>query len=592
MPIETGTKLGQYEVLELIGEGAMGSVYRAYHAQLARTGAVKVMHAISPDADSIARFRHEAQAIARMRHPNILNVFDFGEYEGTPYMIVEYVPGGNLAGRMNNGLLPWGTVMRFLHGIAAGLDYAHAQGIVHRDVKPANVLLEKDETLVLADFGLAKLLQGSSLQSLTGVTTGTPAYMAPEQVTGHEVGPAADRYSLATIAYEMLTGSIPFEGQGLIELLYAHVHSDPALPSTLNPQLNEKVDSVIMRGLDKAPGSRWATCEAFVNALAAALGAKAAVGIERTVLMAPALERTIAVGPAIRETESLFAPPPTTVPPPVWAPAVAAQQRARRRRLYEVIAGSVIVILLLLIAGICATADLKPSISLDPTIAVPGDTVTVIASRLPANQSGQVQLNSDETYFFTFQADGRGNVRQPIVIPGSITNGNHLVRLCWAGSCPLQRPLRVVAPDANPSVTPTANTSPSPSVTGKPTSTPAPRRSPSPGSTPKPSPKPTPKPSPVPSPTSAPTITLVSVSTLLGGNTKVVFHNYFGGTANVYLWQNNGAHPAAANPISVAQGPNVTVTFRTPSGITPLLGQVFVRACGSPCFDSNSVTPV
>src|ERR1700704_2299215 len=159
----------------------MGLVYRAYHVQLARTGAVKIMQGISPDQDSIARFRREAQAIARMRHPNILNVFDFGEYQGTPYMIVEYVPGGSLAGRMSQGPLDRNSALRFLRGIAAGLDYAHAQGIVHRDVKPANVLLERDETPVLADFGLAKMLQGSSLQSLTGVTTGTPAYMAPEQ---------------------------------------------------------------------------------------------------------------------------------------------------------------------------------------------------------------------------------------------------------------------------------------------------------------------------------------------------------------------------------------------------------------------------
>ncbi len=158
----------------------MGTVYRAYHVQLARTGAVKVMHAISPDKDSIARFRHEAQAIARMRHPNILNVFDFGEYEGIPYMIVEYVPGGNLAGRMSQGPLDRATALRFLRGVAAGLDYAHSQGIIHRDVKPANVLLERDETPVLADFGLAKMLQGSSVKSMTGVTTGTPAYMAPE----------------------------------------------------------------------------------------------------------------------------------------------------------------------------------------------------------------------------------------------------------------------------------------------------------------------------------------------------------------------------------------------------------------------------
>jgi serine/threonine-protein kinase len=405
----------------------MGTVYRAYHAQLARTGAVKVMHAISPDADSIARFRHEAQAIARMRHPNILNVFDFGEYEGTPYMIVEYVPGGNLAGRLTQGPLPWGTTLRFLRGIAAGLDYAHSQGIVHRDVKPANVLLEKDETLVLADFGLAKLLQGSSLQSLTGVTTGTPAYMAPEQVTGHEVGPAADRYALATIAYEMLTGSIPFEGQGLIELLYAHVHSDPARPSTLNPQLNEKVDAVIMRGLAKAPGSRWATCEQFVNALAAALGAKATAGVERTVVMAPppAVERTVAVGPVAQESGVLFAPPPSTVPPPVWGPAVAAMRRVRRRRI-----AIIVIAILALLALVGGTVSLvlgelfKPTLSLSSQVVEPGSILTVSAGHLPANQVGQIELLS-QLYSFPFSADANGSVSLQITIPPDIGIGAH-----------------------------------------------------------------------------------------------------------------------------------------------------------------------
>src|SRR4029077_18367735 len=171
------------------------------------------MQGISPDVDSIARFRREAQAIAQMRHPNILNVFDFGEFEGTPYMIVEYVPGGSLANRMQHGSMDHASAIEYLAGIARGLDYAHSLGIVHRDVKPANVLLEKDGTPVIADFGLVKLLQSASVQSMSGVTTGTPAYMAPEQVMGREIGPASDRYSLATMAYEMLTGAIPFEGE-------------------------------------------------------------------------------------------------------------------------------------------------------------------------------------------------------------------------------------------------------------------------------------------------------------------------------------------------------------------------------------------
>jgi len=175
MPIAPGTHLGQYVVQDFLGQGAMGVVYRAYHPGLERTGAVKVVQAISPDPNAVVRFRHEAQAIARLRHPNIVDVYDFGDFQGTPYMIVEYVPGGSLAARMARGPLDRETAIRILRGIAAGLDYAHSHGVVHRDVKPANVLLTAEESPVLADFGLAKLLHGSSLKSMTGVTTGTPA---------------------------------------------------------------------------------------------------------------------------------------------------------------------------------------------------------------------------------------------------------------------------------------------------------------------------------------------------------------------------------------------------------------------------------
>src|SRR6202022_28013 len=129
LSIAPGTKLGQYEVQDFIGQGAMGLVYRAYHSQLEPTGAVKVLQAISPDSDTTARFRHEAQAIAQLRHPNIVNVYDFGEYQGTPYMIVEYVPGGSLSDRLGKGMLDPAKALKYLRGIAAGLDYAHGIGV-------------------------------------------------------------------------------------------------------------------------------------------------------------------------------------------------------------------------------------------------------------------------------------------------------------------------------------------------------------------------------------------------------------------------------------------------------------------------------
>src|SRR5256886_7034573 len=276
----------------------MGLVYRAYHTQLERTGAVKVMQAISPDADTVARFRHEAQAIAKMPHPNMVDVYGFGEFEGTPYMIVEYVPGGSLAGLMVQGKFDPAPALKYLHGIAAGLDYAHDHGVVHRDVKPANVLLTSDDAPVLADFGLAKLLQGTSLKSMTGVTTGTPAYMAPEQVTGHQVGPASDRYSLATIAYEMLTGVIPFDGEALMELLYAQVHREPPAPSTRHSSLAAEVDAVIARGLAKDPAARWESATAFVEALAGALASEPGPALARTMVMAPPAASTVPLGGA------------------------------------------------------------------------------------------------------------------------------------------------------------------------------------------------------------------------------------------------------------------------------------------------------
>jgi serine/threonine-protein kinase len=250
----------------------MGVVFRAYHAGLARMGAVKVLQVLAPDPDAGARFQREAQAIAQMRHPNILNVFDFGEYEGVPYMIVEFVPGGSLQERLKREpALRRETVVRLLRGIAAALDYAHGLGVVHRDVKPANVLLGKDENPILADFGLAKLLAASSVKTMSGAPIGTPAYMAPEQVVGGAIGPAADRYALATMAYEMLTGTVPFEGDNVLEVLYAHVHRQPPPASGRNAELAPSVDAVLERGLAKDPENRWQTAAAMVDALEAAL---------------------------------------------------------------------------------------------------------------------------------------------------------------------------------------------------------------------------------------------------------------------------------------------------------------------------------
>jgi len=590
--IGQGTKLGPYEVQDFIGQGAMGVVYRAYHAQLERTGAIKVMQAITPDIDTVARFRHEAQAIAKLRHPNIVDVYDFGDFQGTPYMIVEYIPGGSLANTMAHGSVDQTTALKYLRGIAAGLDYAHDHGIVHRDVKPANVLLTNEGTPVLADFGLAKLLQGSSLKSMTGVTTGTPAYMAPEQVTGHQVGPAADRYSLATIAYEMLTGVIPFDGEALMELLYAQVHRLPPAPSSRNPALSPEVDGVLMKGLAKDPAARWESATEFVDALAAALEPAPTKVFARTVVMAPPVapvrpSRRMAAAPAetlMIDEETVNVAYPS--PPPTMA---AAPKRSRRRLMI----GLAAVLLLLLLMGVCAVVTQATTLAVNPNVTVPGGRVTVTAAHVPADQIGEIQLFSRvQTYYF--RADSNGDVSVEIVVPSDIDLGNHHIRLCWSNSCPKETGLRVVSGDvalasptpvanATPGTTPSAASPSTPGSTPRPGSTPSSRPTPTSSSTPRPTS--TPKSTPTPTPY----VTVAKISTLNGFN--AVLHFFGGGTWTITLVNDTLSTTTTKGSVSVPAGNTFFTTPTYNSNGVVATNRASVKACnGSVCCSSNIVT--
>ncbi len=610
MPIGPGTKLGQYVVQEAIGEGAMGVVYKAYHPQLERTGAVKVLHGIGLDVDSTARFRREAQAIAHMRHPNVLNVFDFGEFEGTPYMIVEYVPGGSLASRLNRGALDTRSALAYLQGIGEALDYAHKHGIVHRDVKPANVLMGPDDNPILADFGLAKLMESSSIKSLTGVTTGTPAYMAPEQVSGRQVGPAADRYSLAVMAYEMLTGSLPFEEGGVLEVLYAQVHRDPSAPSTVNPSLGPRVDSVILRGMAKDPNARWNRCGDLVAALETALLADATPGPEKTIAMAsPAIEKTVAVAPP----PVVFAPPPTTrkrspkpvtaevggtsifagenavgalrgpdptVPHPVitWRGVkVPAQDKGRNRRRTAI---GIAVVALLLLLGVCGyVVLLPPTLHLSRSIVAPGDTVIVTANHIPSGQVGTIELHS-MVLSWAFKADTIGRVTRQIMVPPDEDLGWHRVYICWGGGCHANAPLQVVSslallptpdsPSAGPSSSPHASQSPSPHSTPGATPYASPKSSPPPVRSPAPSPRPAPSPSPTPKP---PAYITISPGVIVAGVTLVTVngHNFTPGKTVTVKYYDPGSSstPLRTFTTTVTSSGSFSGSF-TPGLLDPL----------------------
>jgi len=265
-----GDRLGPYEIIAPLGEGGMASVFRARQPSLGRDVAIKVIaERMASDEAFRARFRREAEVLARLEHPNIVPIHDYGEEHGVAFIVYRYVPGGTLAGLIGRPL-PLEEVADLLAPVAAALDFAHARGIVHRDVKPGNILLTEERAPIVADFGLAALEEPEAAARLTisGSMLGTPGYMAPEQVRGDPVDGQADQYALGIVAYELLTGRLPFTADTAYAAMLKHVQEPPPLPSDYNPEIAATAESALLTALAKNPCERFDTCIAFVRALA------------------------------------------------------------------------------------------------------------------------------------------------------------------------------------------------------------------------------------------------------------------------------------------------------------------------------------
>ncbi len=263
-----GRTLGQYRIDERIGRGGMAAVYRAHHAALDRTVAVKVLSsALATDAEFSERFRREALAIAQLEHPNILAIHDFGEDGGVAYIVMQFVRGGTLQDRLV-GPLPLEWSIGICSQVAAALDHAHIRNIVHRDVKPANVLLSEDGNwAMLADFGIAKMLGASLNLTRTGLGVGTPAYLSPEQAHGTAVDGRSDVYSLSMMLFEMLAGTVAFPGDTPISVILKHINEPPPSLLEFRPDIPSEVDQVIQKALAKKPEDRFASAGEFAAAL-------------------------------------------------------------------------------------------------------------------------------------------------------------------------------------------------------------------------------------------------------------------------------------------------------------------------------------
>src|SRR5688572_763357 len=242
----------RYELTELLGRGGMAEVWLAQDSHLGRRVAIKFLAPqLSVDPEFLVRFFSEAQAVARISHPNVVTVLDFGEYEDAPYLVMEHVPGGPLTDKVGEPHEPdW--AFEVLADAARAAGAAHHHGIVHRDIKPGNILLGDDGQAKLADFGIASSGLSERLTA-TGAAIGSPHYISPEQASGRDATPASDVYGLGIVLYELLTGVRPFEGDNITAIAIAHVEQEPAPPSTHVPELDPAIDALVLRCLAKDP---------------------------------------------------------------------------------------------------------------------------------------------------------------------------------------------------------------------------------------------------------------------------------------------------------------------------------------------------
>jgi serine/threonine protein kinase len=331
-----GKAFGPYTIVSRLGEGGMAVVYKGFQESLNRYVAIKVLRGeLARDQQFIARFRREALAAARLNHPSILHVYDAGMAHGVYYIVMDYAPGGTLKELIRQGPMSAERAASFVAPIAEALDYAHRQGLVHRDVKPTNILLTEDGRPLLTDFGIAKALYEHSQLTQSGTSIGTPDYMAPEQIRGEPVDGRTDIYALGIVLYEMLAGHVPFRAKTAAALLYQHMNEQPPPLRSLNIDVPFWIQAVLDRALAKRPQDRFQHAGEF----------------------AQALRQQYMPGPAVRPPESRPATPlprarrAATPPPRPPRPSTASRTAAKPRNkgLVWILVGAVVVVLLVVV---------------------------------------------------------------------------------------------------------------------------------------------------------------------------------------------------------------------------------------------------
>ncbi|MEU9088827.1 protein kinase [Streptomyces sp. NPDC087901] len=330
---------GRYQLRDLLGEGGMASVYLAYDSALDRQVAIKTLHTeLGREQSFRERFRREAQAVAKLQHTNIVSVFDTGEDElgGAlmPYIVMEYVEGQPLGSVLqadirNYGAMPADKALKVTADVLAALDTSHEMGLVHRDIKPGNVMVTKRGIVKVMDFGIARAMQsGVTSMTQTGMVVGTPQYLSPEQALGRGVDARSDLYSVGIMLFQLLTGRIPFDADSPLAIAYAHVQEEPVAPSTINRSLTPAMDALVARALKKNPNERFPSAAAMQDEIARVLNASGQTGAPAIVSGAGAPANSgSGVGSAVFPPVDQSTPAPPNVQTPYQPGPYQSQQQ-------------------------------------------------------------------------------------------------------------------------------------------------------------------------------------------------------------------------------------------------------------------------
>lgn len=290
MSFADGENVGAYRVVARLGQGGMATVFKAYHPGLDRYVALKVLHpAFKEDPGFVQRFNREARIVARLEHPNIVPVYDYAEHRGLAYLVMRFVEGETLKAHLNRGRLRPEQIVQVVEGVGAALSYAHGQGILHRDVKPSNILLSDGPApegadgsahVFLGDFGLARIAEAGESTLSRDMMMGTPQYISPEQAKGRrDLDAATDIYSFGVVVFEMITGRVPFSSDTPYSIIHDHIFTPLPVPTSINPNIPATVERVLLKALAKEPADRYADVDslvsAFVGAVESSTGAEA-----------------------------------------------------------------------------------------------------------------------------------------------------------------------------------------------------------------------------------------------------------------------------------------------------------------------------